>query len=142
MTGLTAFNFNDFNRLFVGFDRLNRDLADRVANNPLTDYPRYNLVSLGEDEYRIDMTLPGWSKDDIEVEQLKNTLSIKGINKLTGEEKETFVHKGLSGKPFKREFTLGSWVEVDASTYKDGMLSVHLSVNIPAEEKPRKINIE
>ena len=57
MTVIQHLNFTDFDKLFVGFDRLNRDLSKRVANNPLTNYPRYNLVSVGEEAYRIEMAL-------------------------------------------------------------------------------------
>ena len=141
MTGLTALNFNDFNNLFVGFDRLNRDITKRVANNPMTNYPRYNLVSVGEAAYRIEMALPGWSREDIEVSQRKNTLTIEGKTKLETNEDENYIHKGLSGKSFNREFSLGSWVEVDNAVFKDGMLVIHLVVNTPEAEKPKSINI-
>ena len=65
MTGITALKFNDFDKLFVGFDRLQNELARRVDQNPLTNYPRYNLVAVGEQAYRIEMALPGWNKDNI-----------------------------------------------------------------------------
>ena len=54
MTGLTALNFNDFDKLFVGFDRLHNQLANRVTDYPITNYPRYNLVAIGDDAYRIE----------------------------------------------------------------------------------------
>ena len=141
MTVLQHLNFNDFDKLFVGFDRLNRDLANRVANNPLSNYPRYNLISVGESAYRIEMALPGWNREDIVVEQLKNTLSIQGVVKQEISDDEDFIHKGLSGKPFRREFTLGNWVEVNDASYKDGMLYVSLLVNTPDSEKPKQITI-
>ena len=41
MTALqTALNFNDFDKLFVGFDRLHNQLASRVTDLPITNYPR------------------------------------------------------------------------------------------------------
>ena len=76
MTGLTALNFNDFDKLFVGFDRLNKELTRRNESSPLTNYPRYNLVAVGDTGYRIEMALPGWSKDDIDIKQHKNKLTI------------------------------------------------------------------
>ncbi len=78
MTGLTA--FNDFDKLFVGFDRLNRELANRIERAPVTNYPRYNIVAVGKEAYRIEMALPGWSKDDIEIKQHKNKLTIESPN--------------------------------------------------------------
>ena len=106
MTGLTA--FNDFDKLFVGFDRLNRELANRIERSPVTNYPRYNLVAVGEEAYRIEMALPGWSKDDIDIKQHKNKLTIEGMEKQElNSDEERYIHKGLSGKTFSRIFTLG-----------------------------------
>ena len=77
MTGLTALNFNDFDKLFVGFDRLHDELTRRNESSPLSNYPRYNLVAVGEEAYRIEMALPGWSKDDIEIKQHKINVTIE-----------------------------------------------------------------
>jgi molecular chaperone IbpA len=142
MTGLSALNFNDFDKLFVGFDRLNKELTRRNESSPLTNYPRYNLVAVGDTGYRIEMALPGWSKDDIDIKQHKNKLTIEGTEKQelsSGEER--YVHKGLSGKTFSRIFTLGDWVEIADAKFTHGMLVINLQVNTPDEEKPKTITI-
>tara|TARA_X000001036_G_scaffold399228_1_gene402685 strand:+ start:268 stop:699 length:432 start_codon:yes stop_codon:yes gene_type:complete len=142
MTGLTALNFNDFDKLFVGFDRLNKELTRRNESSPLTNYPRYNLVAVGDTGYRIEMALPGWSKDDIDIKQHKNKLTIEGTQKQELEsDEEHYIHKGLSGKTFSRIFTLGDWVEVSSAGFKNGMLVINLQVNTPEENKPTTINI-
>ena len=141
MTGLTALNFNDFDKLFVGFDRLHNELARRVDQNPLTNYPRYNLVAVGEEAYRIEMALPGWNKDNIVIKQHKNKLTIEGVEKQELDSGEEFIHRGLSGKTFTRVFTLGDWVEVADAFLYAGMLVVNLEVNTPEAEKPRTIEI-
>ena len=98
MTGLqTALNFNDFDKLFVGFDRLHNQLASRVTDLPITNYPRYNLVAIGEEAYRIELALPGWKKQDIEIKQHKNELSIEGKEKQElDSNEERYIYKGLS----------------------------------------------
>jgi molecular chaperone IbpA len=141
MTGLTALNFNDFDKLFVGFDRLNKELTRRNEASPLSNYPRYNLVSVGDSGYRIEMALPGWSKDNIDIKQHKNKLTIEGKEKQELDAKEAFIHKGLSGKTFSRIFTLGDWVEVSDAGFKNGMLVINLQVNTPEENKPKNITI-
>ena len=143
MTGLsTALNFNDFDKLFVGFDRLHNQLANRVTDYPITNYPRYNLVAIGEEAYRIELALPGWKKQDIEIKQHKNELTIEGKEKQElDSNEERYIYKGLSGKVFKRVFTLGDWVEVKDAGFKDGMLVVNLEVNTPESEKPKSIEI-
>ena len=141
MTGMTALNFNDFDKYFIGFNRLHDELARRVDQQPVTNYPRYNLVAIGEESYRIEMALPGWNKDNIEIKQHKNKLTIEGIEKQELEADERYVHKGLSGKTFSRVFTLGDWVEVSDAGFKNGMLVINLQVDIPEEQKPRTIDI-
>ena len=95
MTGLTALNFNDFDKLFVGFDRLHNELTRRAETSPLSNYPRYNLVAIGEDGYRIEMALPGWKKEHIDIKQHKNKLTIEGNEKqeLDSDEERDF-HSG------------------------------------------------
>ena len=140
MTGLTA--FNDFDKLFVGFDRLNRELANRIERAPVTNYPRYNIVAVGEEAYRIEIALPGWSKDDIDIKQHKNKLTIEGMEKQElDSDEERYIHKGLSGKTFSRIFTLGDWVEISNASFQNGMLVINLQVNTPDEDKPRTISI-
>ena len=142
MTGLTALNFNDFDKLFVGFDRLHNELTRRNETSPLTNYPRYNLVAIGEDAYRIEMALPGWKKDNIEIKQHKNKLTIESNEKQElDSDEERYIHKGLSGKTFSRIFTLGDWVEVADAGFKNGLLVINLQVNIPEAEMPKTINI-
>lgn len=141
MTGITALKFNDFDKLFVGFDRLHNELARRVDQNPLTNYPRYNLVAVGDEAYRIEMALPGWNKDNIVIKQHKNKLTIEGVEKQELDSEEQYIHRGLSGKTFTRVFTLGDWVEVADAGFMNGMLVVNLQVNTPEEERPRTIEI-
>ncbi len=141
MTGLAALNFNDFDKLFVGFDRLHSELANRNEKFPVTNYPRYNLVAVGEEAYRIEMALPGWKKDNIDIKQHKNTLTIEGKEKQETKAEERYIYKGLSGKTFKRVFTLGDWVEVAEAGFMNGLLVINLKVNTPESEKPRTISI-
>jgi len=141
MTGMTALNFNDFDKLFVGFDRLNAELARRIETAPLTNYPRYNLVAIGDEAYRIEMALPGWSKDNIDIKQHKNKLTIEGTEKQELDSEERYIHKGLSGKTFSRIFTLGDHVEISSAGFKDGMLVINLAVEIPEADKPKVIDI-
>ena len=50
------------------------------------------------------MALPGWNKDNIEIKQHKNKLTIEGTQKQELEANEKYVHKGLSGKTFFKSF--------------------------------------
>ena len=39
------------------------------------EYPRFNLVKIDDDEYKIEVALAGWNKKDIEVVHSKLTLT-------------------------------------------------------------------
>ena len=54
---------------------------------------------------------------------------------------ERYIYKGLSGKVFKRVFTLGDWVEVQDAGFKDGLLVINLEVNTREAEWAKVINI-
>ena len=49
----------DFDRMWVGFDHL-RSRMDEWNLQP--DYPRYNVVRTGDEDYLVEMDLAGWNK--------------------------------------------------------------------------------
>jgi HSP20 family protein len=73
--------------------------------------------------------LPGFSKDDINIELKENTLFIKGERKRQDEVKEGNYHRmeRVYGA-FQRSFVLPTTVEQDKvkASYKDGILELHL----------------
>ena len=132
----------DFDRLFVGWDRVHNELAN-INGLSRGNYPRYNLIK-GQDEYRIEMGLAGWDRDSIKITQDKGTLTIEGVDKQEIKNKakgESYLYKGISGKTFRKVFTLGEYVNVDDADFSDGMLTVNLRVDTPESEQPKLINI-
>ena len=128
----------DFDRLFLGFDRMKHELANHgTAGN----YPRYNIIKSGEEQYRIEMDLAGWDKKDIEIILDQEQLTIKGVEKQGLSADESYVHRGISGKTFRRLFTLGEHIEVSNASFKDGMLLITLVEKLPDEKKPKLIDI-
>ena len=129
----------DFDRLFLGFDRL----QSQLMNNPTTDtnYPRYNIVA-GKEHYRLEIDVAGLEREGISVVQDQQELIIKG--KKTDpllEDGEKYVYKGISGKAFTKIFSLGDWIKVDGAQLTDGLLEVYLIVDQPDELKPQSIEI-
>lgn len=129
----------DFDRLFLGFDRL----QSQLMNNPTTDtnYPRYNIVA-GKDHYRLEVDVAGLEREGISVVQDQQQLIVKGkkTNPLL-EDGEKYVYKGISGKAFTKIFSLGDWIKVDTAELTDGLLVVSLIVDKPDELKPQNIEI-
>jgi HSP20 family protein len=104
------------------------------------------LVDIYEEGKELVMKadLPGWRKEDIEVNLAENALMISGEKK--GEEKvekgNYFMYERAHGS-FYRRFELP--YDVDASKVKahfeDGVLEVRIPKSAEAESKTRKISI-
>ena len=129
-------SMTDFDRLLLGFDRFHTAMTKERTIN----YPRYNIVR-GKNQYRIEMDLAGWDKKDIEVILDQEQLTIKGVEKQGLSADESYVHRGISGKTFRRLFTLGEHIEVSNASFKDGMLLITLVEKLPDEKKPKLIDI-
>ena len=64
-----------FDSIFEEFDRM-LESTERYNSN----YPPYNIRRVNENDYKIEVALAGYSRDDIELE-LKETLLQFAINK-------------------------------------------------------------
>ena len=128
----------DFDRLFLGFDRMKHELANHGTTG---NYPRYNIVKSGEEQYRIEMDLAGWNKKQISVVQDDRTLTVDGKGKDNLADEEKFIFKGISSKNFRRIFTLGEYVKIEDASMENGLLVIKLNVDTPEEEKPKFIDI-
>ena len=104
------------------------------------EYPRYNVVKVGTDGYRIEVALPGWEKEQIKVICTNNVLSIEGEKNSEVNSNEDLIHKGISGKAFERRFKLDSDLEVRSASMSNGMLNVGLEYS--EASKPTILEIQ
>ena len=141
MTRLTTLDLPSIHRHFVGFDRMFEDM-DRLFENSTkgTGYPPYNIAQINEDEYMISLAVAGFGMDNLSIEKDKNTLKIEGTAP-KGDEDVNYLHKGIGGRSFRREFTLADHVEVVNANLELGMLNIHLKREVPEELQPKKIEI-
>ena len=137
MTKQHMMNLNDMHKFFLGLDLH----PDFFSNSPMTGYPRYNVVRVGKSGYRVEVAVPGWDKDDIQITLHKNELKIEGTQKQVVEEGESYLYKGLSGKTFARVFKVGNNIELETAYMKNGLLCVDLVENVPEEDMPKRIEI-
>ena len=100
-----------FDSMFDEFDRM-LDSVDRGHLN--TNYPPYNIRKVEEDNYKIEIALAGFSKEDIEVEIKDRTLTVrnKTKEKVINEESNRVIHKGISTRQFDRSFTIAEDIKV------------------------------
>jgi len=136
---MRTYDLTPLYRSTVGFDRV-FDLLDTVSKAETGGYPPYNIESVGEDEYRITLAVAGFGDSDIDVELHENRLSITG-KRGEGDENRTFLHQGIAGRSFDRQFQLAEHVKVVGASLVNGLLNVDLQREIPEAKKPRKIAI-
>ena len=141
MTRLTTLDLPNFNRATIGFDRLFNELERGFANSPNGNgYPPYNIAQIDEDEYMISLAVAGFGMDNLSIEKDGNTLKIEGTAP-KGDDDVNYLHKGIGGRNFSREFTLADHVDVVTANLELGMLNVHLKRELPEELQPKKIKI-
>src|SRR3954467_11079476 len=63
----SAFDFAPFRRSTVGFDRLFDLLVNSTVGQAQENYPPFDLIKLGDNDYRIELAHPGFKPDEIDV---------------------------------------------------------------------------
>ena len=140
MTRLTTLDLPTFHRATVGFDRLFNEMERQFAKSASQGYPPYNIAQINEDEYMISLAVAGFGLDNLEITKDGNVLRIEGTPPKGGED-VNYLHKGIAGRGFRREFTLADHVEVENAGLELGMLNIHLVRRVPEELQPKRIEI-
>jgi molecular chaperone IbpA len=102
-------------------------------------YPPYNILSLKDDKYVIEVAAAGFSKSEIGIELKENILTITGSKDSADGD---FLHKGIAGRDFEQKFILSGDMKVLSASMADGILKVSLEREIPESKKARKISIK
>ena len=141
MTRLTTLDLPHFHRATIGFDRLFEQMNTQFANSPNGNgYPPYNIAQINDDEYMISVAVAGFSMDNLNITKDGDTLKIEGTAP-KGDEDVNYLHKGIGGRNFRREFTLADHVNVKEANLELGMLNIHLVRELPEALKPKTIKI-
>ena len=138
--------WNSLRPFSVGFDSI-FDEFDRMLESTerySTNYPPYNIKRVNDTDYRIEVALAGYSKDDIEVELKDSALTVRNKSKeqTVDEKGNGVIHKGISTRQFERAFTISEDIKVKDAELKNGLLTIELERIIPDEKKPRLIEIK
>ena len=140
MTRLTTLDLPSWQRATVGFDRLFDEMERQFANSASGGYPPYNIAQINEDEYMISVAVAGFGMENLDITKDGYTLRIEGTSP-KGNDDVTYLHKGIGGRNFRREFKLADHVEVVDANLSLGMLNIRLKREIPEELQPKKIEI-
>ena len=138
--------WNSLRPFSVGFDSI-FDEFDRMLESTerySTNYPPYNIKRVNDTDYRIEVALAGYSKDDIEVELKDSALTVrnKSKEKTVDEKGNGVIHKGISTRQFERAFTISEDIKIKDAELKNGLLTIDLKRIIPDEKKSRLIEIK
>ena len=138
MSYLTKYNTANINQLF---DRIQRntirmdDYFDNIFGSEVTNYPPYNLVSVSEDESRLELALAGFSEKEVSVYTERGKLVVEGNKE--NKDDVNYVHRGLAQRSFTRTWAIADDTEVSGVDFKDGLLSVTLTRVLPEAHKKK-----
>jgi len=138
----SAFDFAPFRRSTVGFDRLFDMLENSSAGQAQENYPPFDLIKKGDNDYCIELAVAGFKPDEIDITAQQNVLIVSGSKKDESEQEGSdYVYRGIATRSFERRFALADHIQVRGADMKDGLLSIELKREIPEAMKPRKIDI-
>jgi molecular chaperone IbpA len=141
MTRLTTLNLPHLHKATIGFTQMFDQMEKQFANSPNGNgYPPYNIEQVNDDEFIISLAVAGFNMDALEITKDGNLLTVEGAAP-ESDEQVVYLHKGISSRKFRREFTLADHVDVANATLELGMLNVRLVREVPEALKPKKIAI-
>jgi molecular chaperone IbpA len=122
------------NPFMIGFESL-FDRANSMINE--SSYPPYNVIKYSEEQkleneydwdYEIHLAIAGFKEDEIKVYREGNILTISGESKEKPEDGFTYLHRGISSRKFKKQFTLSENVKVmeRGVGFDEGLLNIAL----------------
>jgi len=147
----TVFNDSFFNDPFFDgfFDRpAHRHGRGTRGNFPIVNNMRSDIKEF-ENEFQIDMQLPGYAKEDVEVSIKDGYLTVAAHheeNKDEQNEEGKYIRKECFRGSCERSFYVGDHItnENVKASFKDGMLSLTLPKQeaLPKEETKQLVSIE
>ena len=135
---MRTYDFTPLWRSTIGFDRL-FDLAETAQHAAEDNYPPFNIERLSEDRYLITLAVAGFARAEIDITAEQNMLTVEGAKKDKADRE--FLHRGISTRNFKRQYSLADYVKVEGARFENGLLTIELVREIPEAMKPRKIAI-
>ena len=138
----SAFDFSPYRRSSVGFDRLFDMLENSSLGGPQENYPPFDLIKLGDNDYRIELAVAGFKPDELDITAQENVLIVSGRKKDEADEQASnYIYRGIATRSFERRFALADHIQVKGADMRDGLLAIELVREIPEAMKPKKISI-
>ena len=138
----STFDFAPYRRSSVGFDRLFDMLESPGFGNGGENYPPFDLIKTGDNDYRIELAVAGFKANEIDITAQQNVLIVSGAKQdEKSDQGADYIYRGIANRSFERRFALADHIQVKGADLKDGMLQIELVREIPEAMKPRKISV-
>ena len=138
----SAFDFAPYRRSTVGFDRLFDMLENSSLGQGGENYPPFDLIKLGDNDYRIELAVAGFKPDELDITAQENVLIVSGRKKDEADEQASnYIYRGIATRSFERRFALADHIQLKGADMRDGLLAIELVREIPEAMKPKKISI-
>jgi molecular chaperone IbpA len=136
---LRSLDIPSIHKFAVGFDNMFDELLRTSQAN--TNYPPYNIVKHGDDNFAIELAVAGFKDGEINIQVERNQLTVKGEQAVDLDSQTEYLHRGISARSFARTWTLADHVEVAGAKSENGILTISLERKVPEEQKPKSIAI-
>jgi HSP20 family protein len=151
MTFVKFKNGNSLDSLFphnskMDFPSFFNDVLEHLVKDEKVNWmPAVNITER-ENDYKIDLAVPGLDKKDFNIEIENNQIVVWGERKEEKlEEKEKATKREFQYGSFKRSFTLPETADAEKinASYNNGVLSVSIAKKEEAKQNAkRQINVE
>ena len=112
-----------------GFDNFFQDL------NNNTSQPPHDIIKIDDNRIVVDLAVPGYSREDLQVYIQNNILSVIGTYP---NDDKTYIRQNIIRPNFEKRWTLPEHMEIADVKYNNGILSIFCQINIP-ESKQKKL---
>lgn len=106
-------------------------------------YPKYNILRENKDitdKFTIELSLAGFSKENIKIYTNNNQLYVE--SDIAGTRDVDYLYKGIAERSFKWSLKLPQYSEITKTTFINGILSIDIEIKIPEEKKPKYYTID
>lgn len=93
-----------------------------------------NLLAVDEENYQLQLAVPGYTKSEFEIRLKGNLLTITGV--------PVKDSKSFFKKAFTQQFTLEKDAVVGKLVLVDGILSIALTKPLPPDQKTKSLSVE
>lgn len=129
---------NDIDKHFIGGDEWMNRFASLHESSK--NYPPYNLIKENSTDFKLEVALAGYRRDDIVVTSEWNKLIVEA-KKVDEDSSIEYLHHGIAKRAFTRTWTLSDDVVVGEVSFVDGLLTIKLNRVIPDHQKKKTYEI-